>query len=632
VLAAGVAVGARLALDPLLGLKVPFITFFAAALFAGWVAGRGPGFLAVGLCALASFWFWLPPTHSFTVPRDPGDLVGVALFVAISSLLVLLIAGERETSRKVKEGEERLKSILDSASDAIITIDEAERITVFSAGAEQIFRCRAAEALGQPIERFIPERFRAAHHEFIRVFGTTGVSMRQMGGERILVARRADGEEFPMEARISQSTVSGERLYTVILRDVTWRRRAEQEREELLERARRAAAEAARANRAKDEFLATVSHELRTPLTPIFAWARLLQTKDHSNEAVRRAAATIERAARSQAQLIEDLLDISRIVAGKVRLDVRRMGVSVAIEGAIESLRPAADAKGIRLETVLDPRAGLVSADQERLQQVVWNLLSNAIKFTPKGGRVNVVLQRVNSHLEIVVRDTGQGISPEFLPYVFDRFRQAATDTTRQAGGLGLGLAIVRHIVELHGGTVRCESAGAGEGAVFTVRLPLAPIQSPPSPDEVHPTVDTGRALGPPEIPVVLKGLRVLVVDDERDTLDTIALVLGEAGAEVKTAHTAELGYETLKDWKPDVLVSDLGMPEEDGFSLIRRVRALPPEAGGRIPALALTAFARVEDRLGTLGAGFQMHVPKPIEPSELIAVLSSVSSIVIKG
>lgn len=560
------------------------------------------------------------------------------LFFTLALIAVIVVAvwhrlrPSVSVGTRLKIGEERMKAILDSATDAIITIDQAQRITVFSRGAERIFRCPAAEAIGQPIDKFIPARWRSVHREHIRAFGETGVSSgRQMGGERVLAAMRADGEEFPIDAQISQSGIGADKLYTVILRDVTDRKRLEREREELIKSSKAAAEQAERANRAKDDFLATVSHELRTPLTTILSWSRMLRTEKLDQATVQKALEAVERAAHSQAQLIEDLLDVSRIIAGRVRLDVRRIDPAVVIDAAIESIRPAAEAKGIRLKTTLDRRAGLVSGDQERLQQIVWNLLSNAIKFTPKGGWVNVVLQRVNSNVEIVVRDTGRGISPEFLPHLFERFRQDDSSTTRRHGGLGLGLAIVRHLVELHGGTVRCESAEAGQGAVFVVTLPLAPIQMA-RPDEVHPVVDGDGKDRVRAQRRRLDGLRVLLVDDERDTLETLAFVLTEAGAEVQTCNSARAALEIVRSWNPAVLVADIGMPEEDGYELIRKVRSLPVDQGGRTPALALTAYTRIEDRMKALSAGFQMHVPKPIEPDELITVVSSVSGLSIKG
>jgi signal transduction histidine kinase/ActR/RegA family two-component response regulator len=394
-----------------------------------------------------------------------------------------------------------------------------------------------------------------------------------------------------------------------------------QRRDNELERARD---EAEAGNRAKDEFLAVVSHELRTPLTPILSWVRLLAGGGLDDTASRRALASIERNARSQAQLIDDLLDVSRIMAGKVRLDIQQLELPAIIDAAIDSTRPAADAKQIQVQTILDPRAGVVAGDPERLQQVLWNLLSNAVKFTPRGGHVQVQLQRVNSHVEISVSDTGQGIAPDFLPYVFERFRQADASSKRAHGGLGLGLAIVRNMVELHGGRVRATSAGTDQGATFTVELPLSVLQSAPTLARVHP-----RALQPvPFNPSrTLAGVRVLVVDDELDTVETIEAVLAQCGAEVRTAPSAAAALEVLERWVPDLVLSDIGMPDEDGYGLIGRIRALDPARGGHVPAIALTAYARVEDRLRVLSAGFQMHVPKPIEPAELVAVVASVAS-----
>jgi signal transduction histidine kinase/ActR/RegA family two-component response regulator len=392
-----------------------------------------------------------------------------------------------------------------------------------------------------------------------------------------------------------------------------------QERDQKLEQARM---DAEVANRAKDEFLAVVSHELRTPLSPVLVWAQMLRRGEVDEGRKAKALEVIERNVRSQAQLIEDLLDVSRITTGKLRLDVRPTEIAPVVEGAVESLRPTAEMKGIRLQLVVDPRAIVVAGDPERLKQILWNLLSNAIKFTPKGGRVQIVAHRVNSHVEISVSDTGRGIEPEFLPYVFDRFRQADSTSTRTHGGLGLGLSIVRHLVELHGGRVRVESAGENQGATFTVELPIASLQTA-TPERVHPTA----VVEPPAASnTSLSGLRVLAVDDDIDTLEILRALLEQQGAEVRTATSAARALDTLDVWLPNLLISDIGMPGEDGYSLIRKVRARDAGHGGRVPALALTAYARVEDRLNVLSAGFQMHVPKPIDPAELIAVVNSLA------
>ncbi|HEV2860946.1 MAG TPA: PAS domain S-box protein [Pyrinomonadaceae bacterium] len=383
--------------------------------------------------------------------------------------------------------------------------------------------------------------------------------------------------------------------------------------------------EAREASRLKDEFLATVSHELRTPLTAILGWAHMLRTGQFKGESAAGAFETIERNARAQSQLIEDLLDVSRIITGKLRIDVRPIDPNSFIDAAVEAVRPAAEAKGVRLQRVLDTGIVSVSGDPVRLQQVVWNLLSNALKFTPRGGRVQVRLERVNSHVEITVSDTGAGISPEFLPHVFDRFRQADQKTTRRHGGLGLGLAIVRHLVELHGGTVRAESEGEGHGSTFTVLLPVAPINSAePTETRVHPAArDTLPAF---ECPDRLDGLRILIVDDEPDTREMLKAGLMHCGAVVTTAGSAAEAVAEIQGATPDVLISDIGMPEEDGYDLIRKVRALPAGGGGRVPAIALTAYARAEDRMHALRVGYQMHVPKPVELAELAAVVASIA------
>ena len=395
-------------------------------------------------------------------------------------------------------------------------------------------------------------------------------------------------------------------------------KRAQEERAQLLE-------EAEAANRTKDEFLATMSHELRTPMTAILGWAQLLRGNTLKQEDFAHALEIVERNARAQTKLIDDLLDISRIITGKLRLDVRLVDLASVVEAVIDSLRPTAEAREIRLQPMLDPQAGPVSGDTDRLQQVVWNLVSNAIKFTPRGGRVQVMLARVNSHVEITVSDSGKGISPEFLPHVFDRFRQADGTTTRRQGGLGLGLSIVRQLVELHGGTVGVESEGEGLGATFIVQLPLMVTRRSDTgyATRRHPTAGGGTTF---DCPPSLEGLHVLVVDDEPDTRGLLRKVLEGCGSEVTTAGSAAEALESIARARPDVLISDIGMPEEDGYQLIGKVRARETGLADRIPAIAITAYARVEDRVRALNAGFQVHIPKPIEPTELVAVVASLT------
>ena len=378
----------------------------------------------------------------------------------------------------------------------------------------------------------------------------------------------------------------------------------------------RQAAEAA--NRAKDEFLATLSHELRTPLSPILGWVRLLRSGDLDETATARGLEVIERNVRAQTQLIEDLLDVSRIITGKLRIEVRPMDLVAVVEAGIEAVRPAADAKGIRIESRLDPVASAMVGDPDRLQQVVWNLVSNAVKFTPKDGRVEVELTRVDSHARLRVKDTGKGIRATFLPHVFDRLRQADSTSTRAHGGLGIGLAIVRHLVELHGGTVGAESAGEGKGATLTVELPISPATGTQrtAPD----------AAAEQEGAVRLDGVRVMVVDDEADTRDLLSFSLRNYGAEVTALGSASEALAAIQQDKPDVLVSDIGLPGDDGYALIRKVRALDEDRGGRVPAAALTAYAKDEDRRRAIAAGFQAHVTKPVELAELASVVASLA------
>ncbi len=392
-------------------------------------------------------------------------------------------------------------------------------------------------------------------------------------------------------------------------------------RKELLESERSARSEVERASAMKDDFLATVSHELRTPLNAILGWVRILRSRPVAASELEHALEVMERNASIQIQLIEDLLDMSRITAGKMRLDVQPLNPVAFIEAAVQTVTPAAEAKGIRLRTVLDPTAGPITGDPNRLQQVVWNLLSNAIKFTGRNGRVEIVLRRVGSHIEIIVVDTGVGIKPESLSLIFDRFQQGDSSRTRAVGGLGLGLSIVKHLVEQHGGSVSVVSPGEGEGATFTIRLPLTVLHLGGGGSRVseNPAAVTDYRFSD------LSGVKVLVVDDQADARDLIRRVLTECGADVATAASVDDTLAAIEEHRPDVLVSDIGMPGVDGYELLRRVRALGHARGGGLPAIALTAFSRSDDRTRALRAGFLVHVSKPVEPSELVATVASV-------
>jgi signal transduction histidine kinase/ActR/RegA family two-component response regulator len=400
-----------------------------------------------------------------------------------------------------------------------------------------------------------------------------------------------------------------------------------EQREEVLASERAARAEAERAGRMKDEFLATLSHELRTPLNAIVGWCSLLQGGPTDHDELAQGLETIGRNARAQTRIIEDLLDMSRIISGKIRLDVQPCDVGEIVRAAVDTVRPAAEAKGITLRVVLDPRIGRLSGDPNRLQQVFWNLLTNAIKFTPKAGTVKVTLQRINSQAEVSVADSGNGIEGEFLPFVFDRFRQSDSSTTRHHGGLGLGLAIVKQLVELHGGSVTARSAGLGCGATFTIALPVSPLMANPDPESLTSSRETDlRVARDWKADIRLSDVKVVVVDDEPDARDVIRRLLEGCEADVRVAGSATEAIELIRSHRPDVLVSDIGMPGEDGYSLIRRLRALPSEDGGSTPAIALTAYARSEDRIQVLRRGFQMHAVKPVEPAELLAMVASLA------
>jgi signal transduction histidine kinase/CheY-like chemotaxis protein len=399
-----------------------------------------------------------------------------------------------------------------------------------------------------------------------------------------------------------------------------------EERQQLLDRERAARAEAERMGKLKDEFLATLSHELRTPLSAILGWAQVMALRPMPADDLQNAVHIIERNARAQTRLIEDLLDMSRITSGQLRLDVQPLQPAAFIDAALETMRHAAESKGVRLEKVLDPRAGPISGDPGRLQQVVWNLLSNAIKFTPRGGKVQVVLARVNSHIELSVSDTGAGIEPDFLPHIFDRFRQADGSMTRKHGGLGIGLSIAKHLVEMHGGSLVARSAGPDQGTTFTAILPLAAVQQPVSTKErAHPTAVSDSPKGPAAW-ADLSGLTVIAVDDEPDARELMRRVLQDCGARVVTAGSSREALAALQLEAASVLLTDIGMPESDGFDLLRQVRALGPERGGNIPAVALTAFARPEDRTRALRAGFRMHLSKPVDAYELCITIASVA------
>lgn len=533
----------------------------------------------------------------------------------------------RRAEEALRKQSEWLRVTLSSIGDAVISTDVEGRVTFMNRVAESLTGWAQAEALGRPLSDIFhilnEESRQPVENPALRALSVGTIV--GLANHTILIGR--DGTEWPIDdsaapIRNEQGEVVGAVL---IFRDITERKRAESERERLLATAQAAQKEAEQANRLKDEFLATASHELRTPLTAVVGWSRMLRTGKLDAENSARALEAIERNATLQTKLIDDLLDISRIITGKLSLERRAIEMAHVVSDAVNTVRPAAEAKNITIETSFDPDAGSVLGDANRLQQVVWNLLSNAVKFTPKNGRIEVALLRIDSQVEISVRDSGEGISHEFLPYVFDRFRQADGKTTRLHSGLGLGLAIVRQLVELHGGTVNAHSEGPGLGATFKLRLPVVSIDSVSgSKTAAGPLTSQGLRM---ESPPLLDGVRVLIVDDDFDTRQMLDAVLSQCQAEVISVGSAAEAIHEIERRKPDVMVSDLGMPEQDGYELIRKVREI--ESGNdksAIPALALTAYAKAEDRVRALADGYQVHLSKPVEPSEFVLVVANLA------
>ncbi|MDB5296006.1 MAG: two-component regulatory system protein [Phycisphaerales bacterium] len=530
----------------------------------------------------------------------------------------------------LREGEERLRLLVENIRDhAVHTLDPDGRITSWNPGAERVFGFAADEIVGRHMSvLFTPEDLAAAED---RNELATAAKAGRASDDRWQVRR--DGTRFWANGVTSaiRDADGNLRGFAKVCRDQTEAKRLGEQRQKLLEQEQAARLEAERAVTMKDEFLAVVSHELRTPLTSILIWSNLLATRAVKPADQPAAAETIRRSAENQRQLIDDLLDVSRMTSGKLRLNVREVDAAAVVRAAVDVVRPMADAAGVAVATALDERAGRVAADPDRLQQVVWNLLSNAVKFTPKGGRVSVGLGRLDGNLRVTVADTGRGISPGFLPFVFDRFRQADASTTRAIGGLGIGLALVRQLVELHGGTVRAESAGEGEGATFTVDLPLADVRAEPAASGSGPVRTVGGAAAAAFAPApVLRGVRVLLAEDDVGTRLAVQALLERSGAEVVAVGSAVQAlsayYGGVEAEPFHVLVSDVGMAGGDGYALVREVREAEAERGGTappLPAVALTAYTREADAARALAAGFQAHVPKPFDPAALVATVA---------
>ena len=517
----------------------------------------------------------------------------------------------------LRTSEMRYRRLFESARDGILILNaDTLRITDVNPFMFELLNYTRDEFMEKELWEIGVFKDKAASQEAFRELQLTGYLRYEN-----LPLQTKEGKLREVEFVSNVYDEGSHRVIQCNIRDITDRKRAEEERKLLLESAQAARAEADVANSIKDEFLATLSHELRTPLTSILGWSHLLDNGKLDEEAAKRAVETIVRNAEAQKLLIDELLDISRIIIGKLRLDVGPVQLAPMLESIVDGMRPAADARNIQLRTALDQSVDPIFGDPDRLQQVFWNLLSNAIKFTSQGGKVLVRLERADSNLEITISDTGQGIARELLPYVFDRFRQSDSSSSRTHGGLGLGLAIVRQLVELHGGTVSAESPGEGEGSTFKVRLPVRGVRHEPD-DRANCVVKIPDEVLTKPVPS-LDGMNVLVVDDDWDSRELVTVVLKASGAEVVSVTSAIEALRELALRRFDVLLSDIGMAEMDGYALISQIRQLPAERGGKIPAAALTAYAGIENQRRALSAGYQVHIPKPIGPSELITAVA---------
>ncbi len=618
--AALIAALTRAVIFRFIGTSIPFITFFPAVIIASLLGGtRAASACAVLSILLAPLWM-----RDAAGNLSQVDWVNLFLFALTCALLIWAVRQaywvrlqSAALGTKLAESEARFRHLADNIPQLAWMARPDGHIYWYNR--------RWFEFTGTTLEEMEGWGWQAVHDPaFIpKVMESWKEALRTLEPwEHTFPLRRHDGvfRWFLSRARPLCDDDGKVRVWFGSNTDITEQREYAEERRRLLDSERAARSNAERASFLKDEFLATLSHELRTPLNAILGWTQLLQEGDPDEASIQEGLEIIERNARAQTRIIEDLLEMSRIASGKTRLDVQSVDLALVIENAISALRPAAAARQVGVVKVLDP-VQLISGDPARLQQVMWNLLSNAIKFTPKAGRVNVVLQRINSHVEICVSDSGEGISSDFLPYVFDRFRQQDASNKRRHAGLGLGLSIVKTLVELHGGTIRVESDGLNRGAAFTVVLPLAPLRQRNG-RETHPETSEKNGC---DVGVELDGVRVLLVDDERDSLEWVRRLLRECKAEVVVASSANDGLRLVAAEPPDVIVSDIGMPDKDGLEMIRELRALAPDVA-KIPAIALTAFARSEDRTRAMLAGYQVHLAKPVEPQELIAAVANLA------
>lgn len=594
-----------------------FMLFFVAVAISAWYGGMEAGLLATALSTVVIDYFFIEPLFTL-VAYGIDSIVHLCVFLIIAIIMSCL---HRQLSIFQQRLEKREKQL--QVSEAKFRhLVESNIIGVFVSNSNgEIIEANEAflKMLGYSREEILVGRVRwqdltltedlaLSEHSFVELEATKIFPLQEKEYSR------KDGSSISIligGTLLREADNNQEEVISFCL-DISKRKQAEQEREQLLKREQAARSEAEAANRIKDEFLAVLSHEIRSPLNPILGWSQLLQSKKLDEVQTAQALEVIERNAQLQAELIDDLLDISRILRGKLNLNIRPVDLGLTIQAAIEIVRLAAQAKSIQIQTMVSTNTVQVLGDPSRLQQVIWNLLSNAVKFTEVGGRIDIRLERLDSQALITVSDTGKGIHPDFLPYVFDYFRQADSTTTRRFGGLGLGLAIVRHLVELHGGSVQAQSQGINHGATFIVRLPLMPTQ-----------ILTKQDSKQPEQSLDLKGIKILVVEDDTDTREFTTCLLEEYGASVTAVTSASEALITFGEFQPDLLLSDIGMPDIDGYMLMQQVRTLPPEQGGKIPAIALTAYAGEFDYQQALRVGFQRHISKPVKAKKLVEAIT---------
>lgn len=593
----------RIILTPILGTRVPYATFYAAIIFSSLFGGYVVGIIALILSSILVV-FWINPFFSAS-EFNQVELVGLLLFIAVSAIIIWLSERARRANYAAAIADQKNTIILESISDAFYTLDSNWEFIYVNAQAEKYLEKTREELLGQNVWEKFPMAVGSVFEEnYLKALKEKkAVSFEALS---TFSNRWLEVNVYP----------SGEGL-SVYFRDITLRKTAEKEREELLQKEKQVRIEAETANRFKDEFLATVSHELRTPLNAILGWAKIAETGDLSSEKASRAMEIISRNAVRQKQIIDDLLDVSRIITGKIRLNLQTVELVSVLKDSIETFIPAIEAKKIKLSTAFDKEKVFIPGDADRLHQIFWNLISNAVKFAQIGGEIGITMKDEGENVKITVSDTGEGISAEFLPFVFERFRQEDGGTNRRYGGLGLGLAIVRNLTEIHGGNVYVESGGLNKGATFSVKFPL-----PAQLSVKNLTQNTETEFGNISANSLksLSGINVLIVEDEKDAAELVKFILENLGAETHLSNSVEKALENFNKQTPDIIISDIGMPVQDGYNLINQIRKTHPD----LPAIALTAYNAKSDRERAVAEGFNLHLAKPLEAEELVKAVGN--------